>query len=43
MLENFPIETKNKKMVILDIPDEFKYMDKELIDEIKSTVDDYIE
>jgi protein-tyrosine phosphatase len=43
MLENFPIETKSKKMVILDIPDEFKYMDKELIEEIKSTVDDFIE
>jgi protein-tyrosine phosphatase len=43
MLENFPIETKSKKIVILDIPDEFKYMDKELIEEIKSRVDDYIE
>jgi protein-tyrosine phosphatase len=43
MLENFTIETKGKKIVILDIPDEFKYMDQELIEEIQSKVDDYIE
>lgn len=43
MLENFPVETMRKKIVILDIPDEYKYMDQELIDEIQSKVDDYIE
>lgn len=43
MLENFPIESKRKKIVILDIQDEFKYMNKELIEEIKSMVDNYIE
>lgn len=43
MLENFPTETKWKKMVVLDIPDDYKYMDKELIEEIQSQVDQYIE
>lgn len=43
MLENFPIETKRKKIVVLDIPDDYKYMDKELIEEIQSQVDQYIE
>ena len=43
MLENFPIESKRKKIVILDIPDEYKYMDQELMNEIQSKVDEYIE
>jgi predicted protein tyrosine phosphatase len=42
MSENFPAETKDKRIIILNIPDEFKYMDPELIEEIKSKVDDYI-
>lgn len=42
MSENFPTETKNKRIIILNIPDEFKYMDLELIEEIKSKVEDYI-
>ena len=42
MCENFPAETKNKKIIILNIPEDFKYMDNELIEEIKSKVDGYI-
>jgi protein-tyrosine phosphatase len=42
MSENFPAETKDKRIITLNIPDEFKYMDPELIEEIKSKVDDYI-
>ena len=42
MSENFPAETKDKRIIILNIPDEYKYMDPELIEEIKSKVDDYI-
>lgn len=41
--ENFPIETEGKKIVILDIPDDYQYMDEELIEELKSKVDEYIE
>ncbi len=43
MLENFPFETERKKIVILEIADNYKYMDNELIEEIKSAVDMYIE
>lgn len=43
MRENFPIETERKEIVVLDIPDEYKYMDKELIEELKSKIDEYIE
>ena len=43
MLENFPIETKGREIVILDIPDDYKYMDQELIEELKSKVDVYID
>jgi predicted protein tyrosine phosphatase len=43
MCEHFPAETKDKRIIILNIPDEFNYMDPELIKEIKSIVDDYIE
>jgi len=42
MCENFPAETKDKRIIILNIPDEFKYMDPDLIEEIKSKVEDYI-
>jgi protein-tyrosine phosphatase len=42
MCENFPAETKDKKIIILNIPDEFKYMDPDLIEEIKSKVEEYI-
>jgi protein-tyrosine phosphatase len=41
--ENFPIEIEGKKIIILDIPDEYKYMDEELIEEIQSKVDNYFE
>ena len=42
MCENFPKESNDKKIIILDIPDEYQYMDPELIREIKAIVDDYI-
>ena len=41
--ENFPIEIEGKKIIILDIPEEYKYMDEELIEEIQSKVDNYFE
>jgi len=42
MIENYPLETKEKNIIVLDISDEYKYMDIELIDEIKAKVDFYI-
>ncbi len=39
MLENFPEESENKKIIILDIPDEYRFMDEELIKEIKGKVE----
>lgn len=43
MRENFPIETEGKKIIILNIPDEYNYMNEELIEELKSKIDEYIE
>ena len=42
LLEKFFTEISNKKMIILDIPDIYKYMDKELIEEIKTSISAYI-
>ncbi len=42
MIENFPEETKGKRIVILDIPDEYEYMDPELIENIKISVGQYL-
>jgi predicted protein tyrosine phosphatase len=43
MCENFADATNDKKIIILDIPDDYQYMDPELIEEIKSKVETYIE
>ena len=40
--ENFPFALAGKDVIILDIPDEYQYMDKELIEIIKSSVAPYI-
>ena len=42
LLNNFPNETKNKQIVILDIEDNFKYMDDELVEMIKLSVDPFL-
>jgi protein-tyrosine phosphatase len=42
LFDNFPNEMNNKKIVVLDIEDDYKYMDKELIDMIKVSVDPYL-
>ena len=39
LLEKFPNETQHKKIIILDIEDEYAYMDKELIEMIKLSVE----
>ena len=42
IIDKFPYEIKDKKIVILDIEDKYKYMDKELIEMIKLSVDPYL-
>lgn len=39
VLAAFPGEMKFKTLHVLDIPDDYRYMDPELIEEIKSAVD----
>ena len=38
----FPGEMEGKQVVNLDIPDEYGFMDEELIDTIRSSVDPYL-
>ena len=40
--DRFPNETKDKKVIILDIEDEYTFMDKELIKIIRLSVDPYL-
>jgi protein-tyrosine phosphatase len=42
LFQKFPNEISNKKVIVLDILDIYKYMDKELIEEIKTSISDYI-
>ncbi|MNY70601.1 hypothetical protein D3C86_2087650 [compost metagenome] len=42
IIQQFPNECNNIEIVILEIPDEYKYMDKELIEEIQDSVSCYI-
>lgn len=42
LVQNFPQETGNKQIIILEIPDIYKYMDEELIEEIKDSVAGYL-
>lgn len=42
MLENFPEEMAGKQVVVLDIPDEYQYMDPELVEEIEARVGEWL-
>ncbi|WP_270087396.1 low molecular weight protein tyrosine phosphatase family protein [Sphingobacterium sp. SYP-B4668] len=42
LMLNFPNETNAKEIVVLEIPDVYRYMDKELIEEIESSVEGYL-
>jgi predicted protein tyrosine phosphatase len=42
ILESFKAQVEDKKIIVLDIPDEYKFMDPELIEEIKTKVDVYL-
>jgi predicted protein tyrosine phosphatase len=39
LLSTFPGELKYKKLCVLDIPDEYKYMDPQLIEELRIAID----
>ena len=43
MLEKFPLETEHKQIVVLDIKDEYTFMDAELIEKLKTKVSEYID
>ena len=40
--ENFPDEMQNKNVFVLDIADDFRYMDKALIEIIQTSVTPYL-
>lgn len=40
--ENFPEEMQGKQVIVLDIPDDYHYMDPELIEEIEARVGEWI-
>jgi protein-tyrosine phosphatase len=42
IISKFPNETKNMEIIILEIPDIYKFMDKELIEEIQISVSNYL-
>lgn len=42
LIENFPDIIAGKNIVVLNIPDEYQYMDEELVSMIKDTVDNYL-
>ena len=43
LTERFPMETLHKKMIILDIEDNFQYMDPELIESIRTSVQPHLD
>lgn len=43
MLSKFPMECAESEIIILDIPDEYQFMDSELIEEIEAKVSLYLE
>jgi len=42
IIERFPEETCDKEIITLDIPDEYQYMDEDLIEELNAKVADYL-
>ena len=43
LIEMFPNNITEKRIVVLDIPDEYKYMDSELVEIIKTSVSNYLD
>jgi len=42
LMKKFPVATRSLQIEVLDIPDEFKYMDEELIEDIEMAVGEYL-
>lgn len=42
LFKSFPIETESVAIIILEIQDNYKFMDEELIKEIKTSVSPYL-
>ena len=42
IMEKFDSALEQKTIIVLDIPDEYQFMDQELIDDIKSSVAPYL-
>src|SRR5690606_646601 len=42
LVQNFPEETRDIEIIVLEIPDVYKYMDKELIEEIETGIEGYL-
>ena len=40
--ENFYGDLQDKELIVLNIPDDYQYMDEELISEIRSKVDSFL-
>lgn len=43
LIEKFPLETMEKDIIVLDIPDEYEFMDPELVELIKATAGPYMD
>jgi predicted protein tyrosine phosphatase len=41
--EKFSNKLINKRLICLDIPDDYKFMDEELVEILKTKVSDYLE
>ncbi|WP_068775912.1 low molecular weight protein tyrosine phosphatase family protein [Paenibacillus sp. FJAT-26967] len=41
--DKFSAKVRSKQVICLDIPDDYKFMDEELIEILKSRVSDYLE
>ncbi|MET4081258.1 putative protein tyrosine phosphatase [Pedobacter sp. UYP30] len=42
ILEKFNLESSDQEIIILDIPDDYNYMNEELIEEIRTKVEPYL-
>ncbi|MCB0629081.1 MAG: protein tyrosine phosphatase [Saprospiraceae bacterium] len=43
LMETFGAQLQHKEIMVLEIPDNYQYMDAELVDELKDAVDLYFE
>src|SRR5690349_12104968 len=43
IIQKFAIETEGKEIIVLNIPDEYRFMDEELVESIKSSVSSYLD